>query len=140
MEKLPALILDLTAADGELVFLQLKHTEAGEMLQAFGAGQIEAVELEHLGILRLGALDFIVPVRVHAKRQQEILLKAAILALFALLFTFVLARRLASSLSQPIRDIGNAVKAIHSQTTALTSPRVLPPSSSPGKLPRSTSS
>jgi signal transduction histidine kinase/CheY-like chemotaxis protein len=47
-----------------------------------------------------------------SQRQQEILLKAAILAFFALLFTFVLARRLAGSLSQPIRDIGNAVKAI----------------------------
>ncbi|RON23058.1 hybrid sensor histidine kinase/response regulator [Pseudomonas brassicacearum] len=46
------------------------------------------------------------------QRQQEILLKAAILALFALLFTFLVARRLAGSLSQPIRDIGNAVKAI----------------------------
>ncbi|MBD9603832.1 response regulator [Pseudomonas sp. PDM10] len=47
-----------------------------------------------------------------SQRQQEILLKAGILALFALLFTFLLARRLAGSLSQPIRDIGNAVKAI----------------------------
>ncbi|MHC8318308.1 response regulator [Pseudomonas sp. LB3P31] len=47
-----------------------------------------------------------------SQRQQEILLKAAILALFALLFTFLIARRLAGSLSQPIRDIGNAVKAI----------------------------
>ena len=47
-----------------------------------------------------------------SQRQQEILFKAGILALFALLFTFVLARRLAGSLSQPIRDIGNAVKAI----------------------------
>jgi signal transduction histidine kinase/CheY-like chemotaxis protein len=47
-----------------------------------------------------------------SQRQQEILLKAGILALFALLFTFVLARRLAGSLSQPIRDIGHAVKAI----------------------------
>lgn len=47
-----------------------------------------------------------------SQRQQEILLKAAILALFALLFTFVVARRLAGSLSQPIHDIGNAVKAI----------------------------
>ncbi|MDR8366133.1 ATP-binding protein [Pseudomonas sp. JL3] len=46
------------------------------------------------------------------QRQQEILLKAGILALFALLFTFLLARRLAGSLSQPIHDIGNAVKAI----------------------------
>ncbi|WP_426118908.1 response regulator [Pseudomonas sp. DSP3-2-2] len=47
-----------------------------------------------------------------SQRQQEILLKAAILALFALLFTFLLARRLASSLSQPISDMGDAVKAI----------------------------
>jgi signal transduction histidine kinase len=47
-----------------------------------------------------------------SQRQQEILFKAGILALFALLFTFLIARRLAGSLSQPIRDIGNAVKAI----------------------------
>ncbi|WP_028622824.1 ATP-binding protein [Pseudomonas sp. Ant30-3] len=46
------------------------------------------------------------------KRQQEILLKGAVLALCALLFTFLIARRLASSLSKPIRDIGDAVKAI----------------------------
>src|SRR5690606_29034988 len=45
-------------------------------------------------------------------RQQEILFKAGILALFALLFTYLLARRLASSLSQPISDMGDAVKAI----------------------------
>ncbi|AZC23502.1 MULTISPECIES: ATP-binding protein [Pseudomonas] len=47
-----------------------------------------------------------------SQRQQEILLKAAILALFALLFTYLLARRLASGLAQPIRAMGNAVKAI----------------------------
>ncbi|MCU7251516.1 ATP-binding protein [Pseudomonas koreensis] len=47
-----------------------------------------------------------------SQRQQEILFKAGVLALFALLFTFVLARRLAGSLAQPIRDIGLAVKAI----------------------------
>ncbi|WP_166366812.1 ATP-binding protein [Pseudomonas akapageensis] len=46
------------------------------------------------------------------QRQQEILFKAAILALFALLFTFWLARRLALSLSKPISDMGHAVKAI----------------------------
>ncbi|UVJ42463.1 ATP-binding protein [Pseudomonas sp. LS1212] len=46
------------------------------------------------------------------QRQREILLKAAILALFALLFTYWLARRLALSLSQPISDMGHAVKAI----------------------------
>ena len=47
-----------------------------------------------------------------SQRQQEIVLKAGILALFALLFTFLLARRLAASLSEPISAMGNAVKAI----------------------------
>ncbi|WP_347904854.1 response regulator [Pseudomonas purpurea] len=47
-----------------------------------------------------------------SQRQQEILLKAGVLALFALLFTFLVARRLAAGLSKPLRDIGNAVKAI----------------------------
>ncbi|MDU9389376.1 response regulator [Pseudomonas sp. zfem002] len=47
-----------------------------------------------------------------SQRQQEIVIKAAILALFALLFTFLLARRLARSLSTPISDMGHAVKAI----------------------------
>ncbi len=47
-----------------------------------------------------------------SQRQQEILLKAAVLALFALLFTFLLARRLAASLAQPISAMGTAVKAI----------------------------
>ncbi|MBC3954241.1 MULTISPECIES: response regulator [Pseudomonas] len=47
-----------------------------------------------------------------SRRQQEILLKAAILALCALLFTFLLARRLALSLSRPISDMGEALKAI----------------------------
>jgi signal transduction histidine kinase/CheY-like chemotaxis protein len=46
------------------------------------------------------------------QRQQEILFKAGVLALFALLFTYILARRLALSLSQPISDMVGAVKAI----------------------------
>ena len=45
-------------------------------------------------------------------RQQEILLKAVILALFALGFTYLLARRLAANLSRPISDMSKAVKAI----------------------------
>ena len=45
-------------------------------------------------------------------RQQEILLKAMILALFALGFTYLLAKRLASNLSRPISDMSDAVKAI----------------------------
>ncbi|MGN2430973.1 ATP-binding protein [Pseudomonas syringae] len=47
-----------------------------------------------------------------SQRQQEILLKAAILALCALLFTFLFARRLALSLSRPISAMGEALKAI----------------------------
>ncbi|MHC5350048.1 ATP-binding protein [Metapseudomonas furukawaii] len=47
-------------------------------------------------------------------RQQEILLKATALALTALLLTFLLARRLATRLSQPISAMGEAVKAIQS--------------------------
>jgi len=46
------------------------------------------------------------------QRQQEILIKAAVLALFALLVTFLLGRRLARSLSMPIGAMGRAVKAI----------------------------
>ena len=45
-------------------------------------------------------------------RQQEILFKAVILALFALGFTYLLARRLAANLSRPISDMSKAVKAI----------------------------
>ncbi|MFQ6572958.1 response regulator [Pseudomonas sp. UM16] len=47
-----------------------------------------------------------------SERQKEIVIKAGILALFALLFTFLLARRLARSLAKPISDMGYAVKAI----------------------------
>ncbi|TWC29223.1 signal transduction histidine kinase [Pseudomonas sp. SJZ079] len=45
-------------------------------------------------------------------RQQEILLKATVLALLALLLTFMLARRLARRLSQPLSAMANAVAAI----------------------------
>ncbi|MDH4609446.1 response regulator [Pseudomonas sp. BN102] len=47
-----------------------------------------------------------------SNRQQEILFKATVLALIALFFTFLLARRLATRLSQPISAMGEAVKAI----------------------------
>ncbi|MBA1194134.1 MAG: sensor histidine kinase [Pseudomonas sp.] len=46
------------------------------------------------------------------ERQQEIVIKAIILALCALAFTFVLARRLARSLAQPISDMAQTVKAL----------------------------
>lgn len=68
---------------------------------------IEAAGEDYLGRVIVGMSS-----DAFSQRQQEILFKAAILALFALLFTFLVARRLATSLSRPIRDIGNAVKAI----------------------------
>ncbi|SFB56140.1 Signal transduction histidine kinase [Pseudomonas sp. NFIX10] len=68
---------------------------------------IEAPGEDYLGRVIVGMSS-----DAFSQRQQEILLKAAILALFALLFTFLVARRLATNLSRPIRDIGNAVKAI----------------------------
>ncbi|MCY1287225.1 Sensor histidine kinase RcsC [compost metagenome] len=49
-----------------------------------------------------------------SSRQQEILLKAAVLALLALVVTFLVARRLARRLSQPISAMGKAVEAIQS--------------------------
>ncbi|UTW07763.1 ATP-binding protein [Pseudomonas benzenivorans] len=45
-------------------------------------------------------------------RQQALLLKAAFLALLALLLTFLLARRLATRLSKPLSAMGEAVTAI----------------------------
>lgn len=45
-------------------------------------------------------------------RQQVLLFKALLLALFALACTYLLARRLASNLSNPISDMSKAVKAI----------------------------
>jgi signal transduction histidine kinase/CheY-like chemotaxis protein len=46
------------------------------------------------------------------ERQQEMLVKAGVLALFTLAVTFLMARRLSRGLSQPIRDMGAAVKSI----------------------------
>jgi signal transduction histidine kinase/ActR/RegA family two-component response regulator len=76
---------------------------AGSPEDAFNAGQ------EYLGRVLVGMSN-----DAFSERQQEILFKAGVLALFALLFTFILARRLASSLSRPISAMGDAVKAIQS--------------------------
>lgn len=75
----------------------------------FGGGktQTNAPREDYLGRVIVGMSN-----DAFSQRQQEILLKAGVLALFALLFTFLLARRLAASLSQPISAMGNAVKAI----------------------------
>lgn len=72
-----------------------------------GAPSNGAIAEDYLGRVVVGMSN-----DAFSQRQQEIVLKAGILALFALLFTFVLARRLAASLSEPISAMGTAVKAI----------------------------
>jgi len=69
--------------------------------------QLPAPAEDYLGRVLVGMSG-----EAFSSRQQEILLKAVILALFALGFTYLLARRLASNLSKPISDMSNAVKAI----------------------------
>jgi len=72
-----------------------------------GKAQAPAIGDDYLGRVIVGMSD-----DAFSQRQQEIVIKAGILALFALLFTFLLARRLAMSLAKPISDMGHAVKAI----------------------------
>ena len=72
-----------------------------------GAQPASIIADDYLGRVIVGMSD-----DAFSQRQQEIVIKAAILALFALLFTFLLARRLARSLATPIADMGHAVKAI----------------------------
>ncbi|OLU29058.1 hybrid sensor histidine kinase/response regulator [Pseudomonas sp. PA15(2017)] len=57
-------------------------------------------------------------------RQQEILLKVTALVLFALLLTFLLARRLASRLSRPLSEMSDAVTAIQAGNYQATLPEV----------------
>jgi signal transduction histidine kinase/ActR/RegA family two-component response regulator len=61
----------------------------------------------YLGRVVVGMSD-----EAFTSRQQAILLKATVLALFALLLTFFLARQLARRLAQPISAMGQAVEAI----------------------------
>jgi signal transduction histidine kinase/CheY-like chemotaxis protein len=60
-----------------------------------------------------------------SQRQQHLLLRAGLLAIFALACTLWLARRLASSLSKPISALGRAVQAIEKgdYATPLAEPR-----------------
>ncbi|MDD0974039.1 response regulator [Pseudomonas fontis] len=77
-----------------------------DFLQNGNAG-ITPISDDYLGRVIVGMSD-----DAFNQRQQEIVFKAGVLALFALIFTFLLARRLARSLSTPISDMGHAVKAI----------------------------
>lgn len=61
---------------------------------------------------RIGLVRIALSSKAFSVRQQQILLRAAILALFALLLTFILARRLAHRLAQPISVMGQRLQAI----------------------------
>ncbi|RMQ41900.1 Response regulator receiver:ATP-binding region, ATPase-like:histidine kinase [Pseudomonas cichorii] len=101
-----------------MIYIEQPHQSENHSLQTetfqapihslhVGANHNIATSEEYLGRVLVGMSS-----EAFSQRQQEILLKAGILALFALLFTFLLARRLALSLSQPISDMGEALKAI----------------------------
>lgn len=61
---------------------------------------------------RIGLVRVALSSKAFSARQQQILLRAAILALFALLLTFLLARRLAHRLAKPISAMGERLQAI----------------------------
>ena len=66
-----------------------------------------AIGEETLGQVVVGMTD-----EAFSRRQQQILLRAGVLALLALALTLLLAYRLARSLAEPIRAMGQAVQAI----------------------------
>jgi signal transduction histidine kinase/CheY-like chemotaxis protein len=88
--------------------IRLQRTKLGGVIVP-GTGDSSALTEDYLGRVLVGMSS-----EAFNQREQEILFKAGILALFALLFTYILARRLALSLSEPISAMSNAVKAIQS--------------------------
>ena len=87
--------------------VRLQKSPSGDYLLLSNNKQPPALTEDYLGRVLVGMSG-----EAFSTRQQEILLKAVILALFALGFTYLLARRLASNLSRPISDMSKAVKAI----------------------------
>ena len=87
--------------------VRLQKNPSGDYLLLSSNKQPPALTEDYLGRVLVGMSG-----EAFSTRQQEILLKAVILALFALGFTYLLARRLASNLSRPISDMSKAVKAI----------------------------
>ena len=71
------------------------------------ASTVLKTDSEYLGRVVVGMSD-----EAFSSRQQAILLKATILALGALLLTFLLARQLARRLAQPLSTMGKALQGI----------------------------
>lgn len=87
--------------------IRLQHIQLNNDFFQDNLNEPKAPRADYLGRVIVGMSN-----DAFSQRQQEILFKAGILALFALLFTFLLARRLSASLSKPISAMGHAVKAI----------------------------
>ena len=77
-----------------------------------GTEQTSALDPEHSDSTYLGRVVIGMSNDAFNNRQQLILFKASLLAMSALILTFLLARRLARRLSQPISSMAQAVKAI----------------------------
>ncbi|MBD9416025.1 response regulator [Pseudomonas sp. PDM16] len=96
-------------AENILVYVEQHNGQATQQVDIFHApirrGGSSADD--YIGRVVVGMAD-----ETLTSRQEAILLKAAVLALIALLLTFFLARQLARRLSQPISAMGRAVEAI----------------------------
>lgn len=96
-------------AENILVYVEQHNGQATQQVDIFHApirrGSSSADD--YIGRVVVGMAD-----ETFTSRQEAILLKAAVLALIALLLTFFLARQLARRLSQPISAMGRAVEAI----------------------------
>lgn len=91
-----------------LVYVEQTQPASNDQLQVFQAPVMDnhAVSLGRV-VVGISSDDF-------NSRQQEILAKAGVISLLALLLTFLLARRLAMSLSRPIAAMGAAVSSLQS--------------------------
>lgn len=91
-----------------LVYVEQAQPASNDQLQVFQAPVMgnQAVTLGRV-VVGISSDDF-------NSRQQEILAKAGVIGLLALLLTFLLARRLAMSLSRPIAAMGAAVHSLQS--------------------------
>lgn len=84
----------------------------------------ESIDLSPLPNDNIGRVVVGIASDAFNSRQQEILLKAGLLALFALALTFMLARRLARRLSEPLSAMGTAVSAIQAGDYHTTLPEI----------------
>ena len=98
-------------AENILVYVERHGEDSAARVEVFHAPIEQAAangaDEQYLGRVVVGMSD-----EAFTSRQQTILFKATVLALFALLLTFLLARQLARRLAGPIIEMGRALQAI----------------------------